>query len=219
MRNVLGSCLVLVLLTLSGCTSIRTSVTAFSVLGPSDTRQRIAVLPWRERMKDSLEFKTYVTQVETHLRAKGFTVVSLQERPELIAFLDFGIDDGTQVAEAYTIPQYGVTGYSSAFTTGTITSYGSGFGTYQGTTTYTPQYGVTGYSTGVRTRTEYSRFVNFDIVRPGQGENTKVYESKLRSRGSCGNLPTVMPPMLTALFRDFPASGGRTINVRLESRC
>jgi hypothetical protein len=151
--NAMRGCVVVassvgLLVGLSGCASfIEANVSAFQDLGPSDQRARIAVAPWREQMKDSLEFRTYAAQVEARLRAKGFNVVPLSARPELVAFLDFGIDDGRQVAQSYAIPQYGVTAYSSSYTTGTITSYGPGYGSYSATTTHIPQYGITGYTT------------------------------------------------------------------------
>ena len=217
--TILVLCTVASLFALSGCSFIRVNVSAFQELTPQDRTARIGVAAWREQMKDSLEFRTYAARVETHLRTKGFNVVPLKERPELIAFLDFGIDDGREVAESYVVPQYGVTGYSSSFTTGTITSYGGGYGTYSGMTTYTPRYGVTGYTTGVKTRTEFNRYVYIDVVRVSQTEHKKVYEGKLRSRGSCGNLPTIMPPLLDVLFKDFPAGGSRTLDVPWDGQC
>jgi hypothetical protein len=108
---------------LAGCAGHRISgeVTAFHELSPSPG-ETIAVLPWRQQKKDSLEFKSYATVVEQQLSAKGYSVVPLDSKPALVAFLDYGIDDGQQVMSSYAIPHYGVTGYGSSYTTGTVTS-------------------------------------------------------------------------------------------------
>lgn len=207
---------------IAGCATpqIEANVSTFHEISPNDhSDKRIAVVPWREEMKNSLEFKNYAALLESRLREKGFTVVSLFEGPELIGFLDFGIDSGREVISTYSVPHWGVTGYSSAYTTGTVTSYG-GMGTYSGTTTLAPQYGVTGYSTGASSDTVYARFVNFDIVRiVSEKEHKKVFEGKLRSSGTCGSLPTILPPLLDALFRDFPKQGGRRVTLPWSGKC
>ena len=68
----------------------------------------------------------------------------------------------------------------------------------------------------VKTNAVFTRFVNLDIVRIGNETGPKkLYEGRLKSNGVCGNLATVLPPLLDALFDDFPGSGGvRTVKLR-----
>jgi len=104
-----------------------------------------------------------------------------------VIFFSYGIDTGKEVVLSY--PIIGQTGVSSSSTYGTIQSYGR-YGTYSGTTTYTPTYGVVG--TGVASNTQYARFLKVDILnRTALSENkmAKIYEAKVISRGSSGQLP------------------------------
>lgn len=205
---------------LAGCGTLglQTNVSSFHELGGANG-QTIAVVPWRKELSGSLEFASYARQVEGHLRKAGYTIVDAGRGPDLIAFLDYGIDDGRNISRSYVIPQFGVTGYSSANTYGTVSTYGS-TSTFSGTTSYTPQYGVTGYSSGVATDTVYTRFVNMDIVKVGS-ESVRVYEGRAKSMGSCGNIAVVAPQIIDVLMQNFPGKSGRaeTIEVPFVGKC
>jgi hypothetical protein len=210
---------VLTLAIVASCAHIDANVASFSELSAGNSPEPIVILPWRQQMKDSLEFKTYAREMERRLVVRGFRVVSIDDRPQLVGFFDFGIDSGREVLSSYAIPQWGVTGYSGAYTSGVINTYGN-TGTYSGTTTYVPQYGVTGYSTGVVSNTVYSRFINFDVVRiePGK-EPRKVYEGRLRSAGSCGNLASILPTLMDGLLQEFPGATSRRVTLPWDGKC
>ena len=78
---------------------------------------------------------------------------------DLIAIFSYGIDEGETTSSTYSIPQYGQTGISSSYTTGSYSSYG----TYSGRTINVPSYGVTGYRTGTKVKQLYTRFVRLDF--------------------------------------------------------
>ncbi len=208
---------------LSGCVRyVRSNISSFHELSRQATSQPIAILPWNDSKKDSLEFKAYSERLAAYLRNNGFKVVDQSEKPPLVAFFDYGIDDGQPVVSSYSIPQWGQTGISSAHTTTTITK-SQNRKTVSSLTTYTPEYGVTGYTTETRTTVVFTRFINLDIVElkgPG-GTQRKLYEGRLRSLGGCASMAFVMDPLLEAFFTDFPGKSGtgRTVDVRWEKDC
>jgi hypothetical protein len=212
--------LLLLPLAVGACAQIQANVTAFHEMGPP-SGESIAVVPWKEEKTGSLEFKTYAEHVAQQLSARGFRVVPIQQKPQLIAFLDYGIDDGREVLSSYSVPQYGVTGYSASQTTGTVTSYGN-MANISSNTTYTPQYGVTGYRSGVRSETVYTRYISLDVVRIGGESNKKIYEGRLKSAGSCGNIASLFPTLATMMFKDFPGVSGkstRIVEAAPDSKC
>lgn len=199
---------------LAGCatgpTRVQSRITEFHKMAAPTAGDTYAVLPWREELKGSLEFQTYAGQVAEGLRAKGFNVVPDGSSAKFAVFLDYGIDTGRTEISSYSIPQWGVTGYSGSRTTGTVSSYGNtSFVNAQ--TTATPTYGVTGYTSGTTSTRVFNRFVNLDIVEiaSGSAQPRKVYEGRLRSEGSCGTLPNVMPALLAGLLARFPGESGK----------
>lgn len=218
----LGAKLSLVLsfiLTLAGCAGpVISNVTAFHDL-PADWNGRaVSVLPYEEQESPTLEWRTYKSMVESHLRKSSFVVTSPNEA-DFLVFFGYGIDQGREVVSTYSIPEFGVTGYSGAYTTGSVSSYGSGYATYSGTTTLTPTYGVTGYSTGVSSSTVYTRSLSMDIL--DRRSRNRLWEMKLRSQGSCGNIASVMPYFIQAAFDQFPGPSGksRTIELPFDGKC
>lgn len=213
---------IMLALTTASCGSrVISNVTSFSQLGSAYTGKTIAVVPIDDAQKNSLEFQRYVAQLKAHLSAKGFRPIDDDSSiaPDYVAFFDFGIDNGHQVSSNYSMPVWGQTGVSSSYSSGTLSMYGNS-GTYSGTTTYTPTYGVTGYTTGTTTSTVYSRVVNLDIMRLGEGgKSEKAYEARLSSSGNCGNLTVIMGSLLEAMFKDFPKDAGGTVEVPWNGEC
>jgi hypothetical protein len=191
---------------------IRSQVSVFHEIPPG-VQQTYAFLQFKEQ-EGSLEHKTYEALIRQQMSAKGYQEVSL-EKADVIAFVQYGIDTGRQIAYSY--PIMGRTGTASSYTSGTIQNYGGGYATYSGTTYNTPTYGVVG--TGSGSRTEYSRFIRVDLVDRSAlaaGNIKKVYEGRVNSQGSSGQLSVVMPAMVRALFEDFPGKSGSNRTVTLS---
>jgi hypothetical protein len=170
----------------------------------------VAVRPWRSNLQDSLEFQAYAARVEQKLVQRGYAIAPSGARPTHILFMDYGIDDGRTETSSYSVPQFGVTGYSGATTRGTVSRVGS-TSYVNATTTGTPIYGVTGYQSGTTSATVFRRFVNADVVQLDKSSDThkKVYEGRLKSEGTCGNLPLVMPYLIDLLLSEFPGQTGQ----------
>jgi hypothetical protein len=203
MKNLLIVTLLLGLL--SGCGFLRSQVAVFHQLPKDFSGTTYVMIPFKEQ-EGSLEHKAYEEAVRQELNAKGFRETTV-DQAQAVVFLAYGIE-GREVVSSY--PIIGQTGVSSSSTYGTVQSYG-GYATYSGTTTYTPTYGVVG--TGVTSQTQYTRVFKLDIVEKqalAAGTIKKLYEGKVLSRGSSGQLAKVLPTMVKALFEDFPGQNGST---------
>jgi hypothetical protein len=215
---------------LAGCAQqVQTTVQVFHML-PPQSGKTIAFIPVGEEATTGLlEWNTYASELAPKFQAAGYTPIRASEdnKPDYVAVLVYGIDDGKLVTSTYSIPQFGVTGYSGSVTTGTVTTFGN-TANLNATTTNTPTYGVTGYSTETATSKIFTRAVIltiYDASKLKQGDassiqTSQVYQAKLTSAGSCGALAGVMEPMLEAIFKDFPGKSGsaQTVNVRMDRR-
>lgn len=201
-------------LAMVGCAAIqpqvRSDIVEFHNMRQATPTDTYVVLPWRKELGGSLEYQTYYQQVANGLRAKGYNVVEQGSPAKFAVFVDYGIDSGRTETSTYSVPQFGVTGYSGSTTTGSVNTFG-GTSFINATTTRTPIYGVTGYQQGVTSTQVFTRFVNIDIVELGASgaEPKKVYEGRLRSEGTCKLLPAVMPTLITSMLANFPGESGK----------
>jgi hypothetical protein len=179
MRSIMPILSALVLCACASQPYVSSQVSTFHELPPDWKGSTVAVVPHDADAEHSLEWRSYRSRVEDQLKKAGF-VIATPEEAQLLAYFAYAIDGGKQVQRTYSVPQFGVTGYSGGYTTGTVYSYG-GLSTYSGTTTLTPQYGVTGYSTGVDTYTRFTRSLSVDIVNAANRE--KLWEMRLKSSG------------------------------------
>lgn len=203
----------------TACTQVESQVEVFHELPISYPGESIAILSGDENKAGTLEFKDYAARLRAKLTEVGFNVVDGNSRPKYVAFLGYAVGPGEQVTSSYSIPNYGVTGYSSSYTQGTLNSFG-GIGTYSGTTTYTPQYGITGYSTGITTSTYFPRVVVVDIYEVDWSnvkDARQVYQLSISSSGTCGVLSQVIDEMLEAGFQNFPGENASAKRIQISS--
>jgi hypothetical protein len=193
----------------SACSSglrIESEVTTFHKLG-TFVGTPVAIVPAQEQ-SGSLEWETYADQLSRGLTLNGF-VLAPPDKARYLVMFDYFI--GEPRVQAYTVPIFGQTGVSSATTVGTVSTYGN-TSTITGTTTYTPTYGIKGVAPVQNTVFERGLVVAmFENSVATSGGRAPVYEAKVRSVGSSGNLARVVPHMIDALFEDFPGASGRTI--------
>lgn len=165
------------ILSLSGCQhlseknpTLKAELTVFHEI-PSDFKpSTIAIVPWHQSQKNSLEFKNYAAILKDRIEKLGFIVIDHQKKPELLLFFDYGDDNGKEMTETYTVPDFGMIGY---------TGYSmNSWGMYTGL----PMYGYRGYQTHVNKYTLYTRHIYIDIAKPKSKDKEldKIYEgSKL----------------------------------------
>jgi len=187
---------------------------SFSDLPVNWQSKTVGIAPYQGQDAKRLEWRSYAKLLEAKFRERGLRTVSGEsQKPDYIAFLGYGIDNGSTVTQSYSIPQWGVTGYSGGYTSG----YVDAFGNYSGTTTLTPVYGVTGYSTGTTSSKVYTRSLSIDIRDRESGNN--VWEGKVVSSGSCGALREVIDEMLLIAFEKWPLSGSGRYETPSTANC
>jgi len=206
--------LVMMATLLSGCgTMVEGTVTVFHTLPSKSSGETISIINPDKEKDGVLEFKSYAAMLASGLEKSGYRVVpfDLNAKPNYVAILNYGIDNGTMMSRTYAIPRFGVTGYSGSTTTGNISTYGN-TASLNTTTTNIPTYGVTGYNTGVQNYKIYDRTVSLDIYDQGKivaGDDAsmakaQIYTGRVKSSGTCQVISGVMQALLLMLTKDFP---------------
>lgn len=194
---------VFVSLILSGCGSfVGSNVSVFHNLPKIDTQSKIEYSFLKlEGQENSLEYDTYQSKIKNQLLKNNFIE---KENSNLLISIQYGINNGKE--KIGSTPIFGQTGVSSSYTSGTVTSYGGGYGSYSGTTNYTPTLGIVGSSS--YSYTEYTRYLNMYMY--DKSSKKIVYEGKVVSSGSTRQLLPVIDEMIEALFKNFPGESGKS---------
>lgn len=197
---------------LSGCASyVSTSTTTYH--GERHTeRGSLIILPINEKQKDSLQFNAVSDYLQNKLSQQGFTKANSLQQARYVAFITFGIDDGKTTTS--TIPIYGQTGGGTSYTTGTVNTGGT-FGSFNSTTTTMPTYGVVGARPV--SSTSYQRDVFINILK-NTDPPQKTYELRAISTGRCGNINSVIRPIIDAMFQNFPGNSGESKRIRTDGQ-
>ena len=199
---------VIAALNLLGCgMPVETNVQGISMIPDDISPKTVYIIPFSKADANSLGWQKNRQILADVLAKKGFETVGKKGQASLVAYMGAAVDGGEKVTSVYSIPQYGVTGYSGAST------YGSTFGnTYSSTTTLNPTYGVTGYSTGSRTDTVFTRVARVDMIDRRTGK--MMFEGQATSTGWCHAFEPIAPYIFASLLQEFPK--GKTGKVRLE---
>jgi hypothetical protein len=194
---------------LAACTSpVRNDVTSFhdSALPRGAT---VRVVPLDSHKARTLEFEHYARLVNEHLRQAGYVPVDNDAEATLLAQVDYSISDGETVIR--TRPGL----------------YGGRYGPWQDPLWYgyyRPWYDPFYYHRPFRdtypetySYTQYHRELHLRIVDAHARGNAKpLYEGRVHSTGREGELASVLPYMVTAMFEDFPGQSGVTREVSIS---
>ena len=192
--------------TTAGAARISADISVFHEMTDFSRDKAIAVMPWKESQKDSLEFKAFKTLLEQQFRAQGYRLHEGTGQPDLVVFFDYGIDSGTQQTSVLPSPQFGASPYPGGYAGGIHYRFSPIFSnSYPMPIGGSPAFGST-----VVTSTLFTRYVNIDIAIPDGSSLKKVYEGRLKSRGNCSKLTQLMPPLLEIFFFEFPRASGQT---------
>lgn len=205
-------------LTLSACLGgggVNSNLSQFHMLDSVPASATFSVVSWRPELDRSLEFRSYAQRLSVIMREAGLRVVEPGQPADYIAYLDYGIDDGRPVTYTYNVPQWGTT-YNAQTTSTVVDDSNPGQQVINSTVRGTdPTYGITGYTQEVRNRTVYSRFVHIDILpKTATARATPVYELRLKSSGSCGSIPSLMPRFMRAIEKRFDRKSGYSGKVK-----
>ncbi len=209
-------------LLLGGCAStLRTEISTFhqikaeSSAGSLGASPRFAIMPLDAEQRDSLEYQSYAALVSGQLQALQWTPVP-PDQAAIRVTLRYGVGSvqSLVIGDAF----------GSAY--GGFNSWGGYWGPGWG--------GPRGAAMGMGfplgqwqrdVRVVYLRELILRIERSGPGgagagapAQERIYEATVRSEGNTPSLPTVMPAMIRALFRDFPGPSGveRSVEVLLN---
>ncbi len=210
MRSVLICFLTMVLL--AGCAAPRLTAQVQSFSDPSALSGNPAVyITSGSTLTDkSLEFQNYKDLLAQRLVTARMRPVTQLEEADLVAELEYHIDEGSTVSMTTERPQhFHPFGYYGVGSSGSRRGLGATF-TFPITnerTTYSKQI--------------YTRSVSLTLLQRESShakEPVRVFEGKIISRGTCPLLAQVMPEMLQGLFLDFPHTSGE-VEIETEKGC
>lgn len=203
---------------LSACasTNIYSTANGFSVGSPPPGTTYLLRSDSEKVSEEGLEFREYASFVERALAVKGWSRVSEFSAADQIVFVGFGIGSPQKEQISYSLPVWGKTGISSAYTTGTISTYGN-TGTVTATTTYMPTYGITGYNRIVGTVTTYDRWLRLSSIDrktyDQTGKVSELWKLIVFSNGRTGDLRTVFPYLAMVASRYAGENTGKALKV------
>jgi hypothetical protein len=198
----------LVLAFLAACTSsLNTRVSRFNELPPPNG-QTIAVVSDDPALTGGLEFSQYARVVEERLAAVGYRPVPSAQGADLVARLDYGVDQGRERIRSsgvYRDPFWGPWyGYGPRFGRG----FGPGAG-FRGAWGYGWQ--DPWFDNGIESYTVYTSGVQLKIDRAADGR--RLFEGKAEAVSTSNRLQYLAPNLIEALFTGFPGNSGETVRI------
>jgi hypothetical protein len=195
----------LVILLITSCRSIQSTVTVFHDYQSYKKEKTFFIAPVNQQ-EGSLEFKNFAVLISEELAKQGLLNVDSIEKANIVVIFGYSIDNGKENIDS--LPIIGQTGVSSSNTYGTARINGN---TIYGntTTTYNPTYGVVGsstYSYTTFTRIFWINLIDKESLNNGKAE--LIYEGKSISSGSSNSIVEVLPYLIKMVFNEFPGKNG-----------
>ena len=219
-------CSVLLLILLSGCSTLsnigRTrfgvSVDSFAS-GEASSKKTYLLLPGNQGITEAdLEFQEYAAYFKRVMQAKGYIYTTSKDDADLAVYLAYGIGDPETYQYAYSLPEYGHTGYLSRRIYVAETG-DDGEKTYRSYTTFTPTYGFRGYSTYLDTKTAYRRFIvitayDYEQFKKDEKE-IQLWKTTITSTGTSDDLRRVFPILMAASEAYLATDTGQKVYLTL----
>lgn len=209
---------------LVGCAHIapktRYYVEVDSIVGTDSPKAKYKLLPGNKDVDENdLQFKEYANYVHRAMSYRGFISEEDMNKADIAVFLVYGIGEPVVNVESYTIPTWGQTGYSSAYTTGSVNADGN-TANYSQNTTLTPQYGITGSITGYDTITTYNMFMAISAINLSElkknNKRIEVWRTSVTSNRSDNDLRRVFPILVTSAVGYLNKNTGSKLEFFLE---
>lgn len=205
---------------LAGCaTPFQVTVSSFS--RPEATQYRsFFIFPAEQGITLSdFQFQEARGYLVKALVSRGYREAKSLLDSEIVIFLQYAIGDPQRYSRSYSIPIIGQTGGGTSYVN--ATSYGTyGINTVSGTVTQTPTYGVTGYNSGTVNHTIYGRWMRIEAIDYAEFVKTQsvksLWETKITSVGSSGDLRRVLPIMVAAAEPHFGGNTGKAVEIVLR---
>lgn len=220
MKNIILLFLTLLLFACQTTPRVVADRTIFHSLNLNNQSKKVFIQGYPEQINQSLEFKSYKKMFEDKFLNNGYTITDNKNLSDLTAFISYGIDSGKTTTHIDSVPIFGSTGGGTTYHSGSVYS-GSNYGSYSGTSYSMPTFGIVGSSSYSYNVTVYSRNLAMDIVETkslGQKNPIKVFEGRIKSSGCSSQINEVMPPLVEAMFQNFPGTSGKSENIVIPIR-
>ncbi|MGE0311348.1 MAG: DUF4136 domain-containing protein [Lautropia sp.] len=210
-RIATGAVLLALALSASGCTTLMSAqVTTFHREDGQLLGKRFDVQA-KEGQASGLEFDAYAQQVRAALAAAGLVPADAASA-QLHVRIGYGVDEPRAVAverPVYGYAQFGpVWSWQPYYGPGGVVHYAWGPG-------WPVSYGVVGSTYGQYRVWRHRLEVDITAASP---DATRLYEGRASTQARTDALPTLMPVLVHALFKDFPGPNGDTRVVDVEVR-
>lgn len=197
--------LLLFALTVTGCgtPNFSATVTRFHRdLPPAG--ETFAVQPQNEQ-KGSVEFDTYAGTVVSQMVSAGYKPAAPGKPADMVVEFRYGIDNGR--SELVSTPLFARDAYWQRQNCSRVMAPFD---------CYTPP-----VTNDLQSFTVFTRWVEMSVVDAGKkaAQPVKLFEGRAYSEGSNRNLPEVVPPLIAALFTEFPGLNGETRSVMVSPDC
>ena len=197
------------LVALTACTVVITDVESYSDFPENHVGKTVFVTGTKGQETNSLASKKAFSLLKAELESQDLKLSQSSKKADFIAYFGYAIDKGELITTEYSIPTYGVTGYSGA------TTYGSVYGnSYSSNTTLTPTYGVTGSTTGSSTSKVFTRSARLFVV--DRRKKKLVFESTASSTGTCHSFIPVAPYIIRSMLNNFPEGNVGKVELSTE---
>lgn len=197
------------LLLLCSCASqpFRVQVDGFAS-GAVPAEERYAIEP-DQTPDDPLAWAELRACIARALAERGWREAAADEARHVLR-VSWGISAPEEYEVTHQEPVFGQTGETTTYQTGyTATGYGV-------TATTTPEYGITHYRTTTTTEVRFQRQLSLRAFALASGGTEPLWETRITSSGSSGDLREVLPVLLAAGTPYLGRSTGKRIDVVLS---
>lgn len=181
-------------------------VQSFQTMPPAQG-QSFAIKPAQADRQGSLEFAAYAGLIATELQKQGFQQASSPDQAYLTVLVDFGSGPGRErlaTRPGMSSPGWGWYGRGWYGRGG----WGNPWANPWGSPFWDPWNQPDVYSFTV-----YPAFLDVTIKR--SSDQTPLFEGRAETTTRVNDLPTTMPNLVSALFKDFPGASSRSVVVQV----
>jgi len=210
---------------LSACaTGLPTQVSRYQAM-PAPAGQSFFVVP-ADGQPAGLEFSRFAGYVAQAMQAQGYAAAPSPQAATMLVKVDYGVDEGTteyRMDPMYRSRMYSPYGrYYSPYYGGYYGSWGRPLYRSRYYRGYDPfYYGwddpfYSPFDDPIDRYTVYRSHLELDIVR--RADNAPLFEGKAQARSATGNLQSIVPNLVEAMFTGFPGRSGETIKITVPPR-
>lgn len=197
--------LLLFALTVTGCGTQNFSATVTRFHRDLPPAGETFVVRPQQDQKGGVEFDTYAGSVVGQMASAGYKPAAPGAPADLMVEFRYGVDNGR--SELVSTPLFGRDSYWQRQNCARVMPPFD---------CYTPP-----LTNDIQSFTVFTRWVELSVTdtRQKAAQPVKLFEGRAYSEGVNRNLPEVIPPLIAALFTEFPGLNGETRTVVVAPDC